>query len=128
MVNCEMVGERIESLIKKAGITKKKLIADMGLGVNALSEFKKGKAMSFITLVRIAEYFGCTTDYLFCLSDDEKVILPDDEKILLDRYRQLDSLGQEIVRAKAGELLQNLQRGTGDLASEGQEGYSAHAG
>ena len=85
-------------------------------------------------LAKIADVLGCSVDYLLGRSDRVSLDGPgvaelsEDEKILLDRYRQLDSLGQEIVRAKAGELLQNLQRGTGDLASEGQEGYSAHAG
>ena len=75
-------------------------------------------------LAKIADVLGCSVDYLLGRTDRVSLAGPgdaelsEDEKTLLDRYRQLDPLSQEILRGRAGELLQNLQRGQGGMGAK----------
>jgi transcriptional regulator with XRE-family HTH domain len=61
--------EKIQILMKAEGITAKKLTENVGLSSSAISEWKKGKAKpSYEAIVKIAQYFNVSTDYL--LRDD----------------------------------------------------------
>jgi transcriptional regulator with XRE-family HTH domain len=51
--------------MKKHGVLAVKLTADLGLAHGAVTEWKKGKAKPGTdAIIKIAEYFGVTTDYL----------------------------------------------------------------
>ena len=52
------------------GASKKK---DLNMGINAISEFAKGKQMSCIALARIADYLDCSVDYLLGRTDNPAV-------------------------------------------------------
>lgn len=94
---------------------------DLGLSNSAISEWKKGKAKpSLEAVVKIARYFGVTTDYLLLGEDsgqeDESAAfrteeerqrrlrlcreLTGDELILLERYNQLDHSDREYIQSK----------------------------
>lgn len=63
--------ERILELIKKFGITNNKLLSDLKLPISAISEWKKGKAKPSVdALVKIADYFNVSVDYLLGRSND----------------------------------------------------------
>lgn len=49
------------------------MLAELDMGVNAISEFSKGKQMSCISLARIADYLGCSVDYLLGRTDNPEV-------------------------------------------------------
>ena len=60
-----MIVERILQLIDERGITAAKTLSDLGLARSAMSERKKGNAKPGVdAIIKIAEYFGVTTDYL----------------------------------------------------------------
>jgi len=57
--------ERILRLIEERGITAYKLTTDLGLGSGAVTEWKKGKSKPGTeAIIKIARYFGVSTDYL----------------------------------------------------------------
>jgi len=57
--------DRILDLLKEKGVTAYKLTTDLGLPNSAVTDWKKGKAKpSTDAIIKIAEYFGVTTDYL----------------------------------------------------------------
>ena len=57
--------ERILKLMKDGGITALKLTSDLGLSNSAVTEWKKGKAKpSTDAIMKIADYFGVSTDYI----------------------------------------------------------------
>ena len=64
------IADRIKSRLKSRQILMRDMLVDLDMGINAISEFAKGKQMSCITLARIADYLDCSTDYLLGLSDD----------------------------------------------------------
>ena len=83
--------DKILYLIKVQGITAKKLTADTGISSSAITEWKKGKANpSAEAIVKIAEYFNVSTDFL--LVDDydtpiSKTNISPDEAQLINLYR-----------------------------------------
>lgn len=65
--------ERLVSLIKQTGITQARFAADLGITPQAASYYVKGREPSFDLLVKIAEYFHVSTDYLIGVSKNECV-------------------------------------------------------
>ena len=64
--------ERIIDLIEKNGITAAKLLTDLGMARSSMSEWKKGKAKpSTDAIIKIADYFGVSTDYLLTDTTEE---------------------------------------------------------
>lgn len=57
--------ERILNLVEARGITARKLSAELGLSNSAVTDWKKGRGKpSADTVVRLAEFFGVSTDYI----------------------------------------------------------------
>lgn len=63
---------KIIYLLKKNDISARKLTLDLNLANSSVSEWKKGKANPSIdAVIKIAKYFGVTTDYLLMEDDLE---------------------------------------------------------
>lgn len=58
------IANRIKMRIKQQGYTTKQMLSDLNMGINAISEFSKGKHLSCISLAKIADYLECSVDYL----------------------------------------------------------------
>ena len=58
------IANRIKVRLKDQRISTKTMLSDLDMGINAISEFAKGKQMSCIKLARIADYLDCSVDYL----------------------------------------------------------------
>ena len=67
------IANRIKSRLKTQHINTKDMLSDLDMGINAISEFAKGKQMSCISLARIADYLGCSVDYLLGRTDNPEV-------------------------------------------------------
>lgn len=91
--------EIILDLIKKSGITNNKLLSDLNLPSSAITEWKKGKAKPSVdALMKIADYFDCSVDYLLglesktppspILMDDFTYALYNETKELTDKQKQ----------------------------------------
>lgn len=62
---------QIETLLKENGISKKKMLADLGLSINSFTNWsKRGTVPSAKVLDEIANYFGVSVDYLLEKSSD----------------------------------------------------------
>ncbi len=67
------IANRIKLRLRSQHINMKEMLSDLDMGINAISEFAKGKQMSCITLARIADYLGCSVDYLLGRTDNPEV-------------------------------------------------------
>ena len=67
------IADRIKSRLKSQHINTKEMLSDLDMGINAISEFAKGKQMSCITLARIADYLECSVDYLLGRTEKPEV-------------------------------------------------------
>lgn len=64
MYDTQEIAGRIKHLLKAQQINTKDMLSTLGMGINAISEFSKGKQMSCLSLASIADYLGCSVDYL----------------------------------------------------------------
>lgn len=67
------IASRIKRQARVKRIAIKDLLSDCELGINAISEFSKGKQMSCISLARIADCLDCSVDYLLGRTDNPEV-------------------------------------------------------
>lgn len=71
------IANRIKARLKIKKINTKDMLSSLDMGVNAISEFAKGKQMSCISLARIADYLECSVDYLLGRTDCPDVVTRD---------------------------------------------------
>lgn len=121
--------EIILKLIENAGITNNKLLSDLNLPLSAISEWKKGKAKPSVeALVKIADYFGVSVDYILgrtnttteinsrntitgtynVIGNNSQISIKDNlteqEKALFNIFKKLDVVKQAQLLAYAAEL------------------------
>lgn len=73
MYNTNEIAVRIKDNAKAKKIAMKTMLGDCDLGINAISEFSKGKQLSCISLARIADYLDCSVDYLLGRTDKPEI-------------------------------------------------------
>lgn len=79
------IAENIKKTLKNRKISMKVMLADVGLGINAISELSKGKQLSCISLAKIADYLDVSVDYLLGRTDVPE-INGAETKRLLENY------------------------------------------
>lgn len=76
--------EKLRELRKEKGISLKDLGAEMGVAESTMSLYENGKRQpDYETLLKLAEYFGVTVDYLL-RGENESERLPE-ELVILNR-------------------------------------------
>lgn len=66
------VAARIKSVAKSKGITVKKMLEDVGMGFNAMSNMRTSMPKAD-NLAKIADYLDCSVDYLLGRTDKPEV-------------------------------------------------------
>ncbi len=67
------IGDRLESLLEDWDLTQKKLARDLHIEASTLNGYIKGKRCpDYDTLIRMAEYFEVSTDYLLGVTSIRK--------------------------------------------------------
>lgn len=72
MYNSQHVSTTIKNLAKKKNITVKKLLEDVGLGFNTMSNMKTSMPKAD-NLAKIADYLDCSVDYLLGRTDNPEI-------------------------------------------------------
>lgn len=100
-VNFCNFGENLRRLRKSRNLTQQELGVKVGLSKAVISKYENGMGYpSFDVLIRIAQYFGVTTDYLLGVLESKTI----DVSGLTDS--QVDSIHQLISEfRKANSLL-----------------------
>lgn len=94
--------------IKELRTEKKLTQAELGEKINStqrqVSKWELGAIESNITdLQKLADFFGCTVDYLIGREEEDGVVivsgneLSKDESMLIDKLRRLDPLNKELA-------------------------------
>ena len=77
-MNYSEFGENLKNLRRSRNLTQKDLGAKIGLSKAVVSKYENGMGYpSFDVLVRIAQYFGVTTDYLLGVARGKTVDVSD---------------------------------------------------
>lgn len=109
--------DRFSTLLQKKKVTWTKVANDLQLGINSKRYWEtKGTTPDGETLVKLAEYFGVSTDYLLGIEDtttrlmDEALAVLDEPKLtsqeaaLIKMFRQAD----EMTKLKIIQNVMNL--------------------
>lgn len=95
------IGTRITYLLEETEMTQKELAEILHISPSTLNGYiKKGKEPDYDMLIRLANYFNTTTDYLLGRSNMRTATeqpISFSEGVLLGLYRQLPDPQQQIV-------------------------------
>ena len=65
---------RLKMLRKKLGISQLKLAMDLNMNQNSISRYESGaREADYATLIKIADYFGVSIDYLLERTDNPEI-------------------------------------------------------
>lgn len=93
--------DRIKEIMKQQGINAKTLTEKCQLPASAITEWSKGKAKpSTEAIVKIAQYFNVSTDYLLGVTTEKTPFVEDEE-----RSKILNSVISDL-----SDLPENLQK------------------
>ena len=73
MYNLQLIEERIVSISKEMGLSKNKLLINTNLNKSVFDNMKKGKIPSVDKIHTIADYLGCSVDYLLGRTDNPEI-------------------------------------------------------
>ena len=119
---------RIRDIRAQQGISQKELALALGIAPNTLSQYENEKrAPDFETVIRIADYFRVSVDYLIGRDEKEKPT-PEDggglneaELRLVALHRSLNREGQEQLFDYANYLISTGKYIKSDSAGLGKE-------
>ena len=101
-----MFFDRLRSLCSKKGVSPYKACTDVGLNRAAVAKWKNGSQPNGTTVVKLAEYFNVSVDYLLNGESTPTVAgkrAPEDFQLsaaeleLIRKFRRLDARGQSAV-------------------------------
>lgn len=65
---------RLKEIRKARGISQVKMAMDLNVSQNTISRYETGeREADYAMLIRIADYFGVSIDYLLCRTDRPEV-------------------------------------------------------
>lgn len=103
------IGERIKKLRKKQGLSQKKMGEDLGLGISTISQYENlVNTPDTKTVIKIAEYFNVTTDYLFGLTDRPDFRLLKKEE--LEEFLPKKTVEEEEIHLQVDGKLKKLDK------------------
>ena len=119
MYTTKDIHERTVALIERRGFAKQNMLKELGLGQNTLTNMKTSFLKSD-SLAMLADYLGCSTDYLLGRTSCESVPGPsvdqltEDELELVEAFRCLDKAGRRrlLVAADNERVRAVSDRGT----------------
>lgn len=70
------IGERVKELRIEKGISTDKLRSDVSMSLDMIRSIEQGrKTPSIETLLKLADYFNCSTDYLLSRTNKKELSL-----------------------------------------------------
>lgn len=71
-------------LCERKGVSPNKALTDCGISRTSTAKWREGAIPRGVTLQKLADYFGVTTDYLLTREETKKAPTPDGERIVSD--------------------------------------------
>lgn len=68
-----MIVKRIKHLLLDKDMTAKTMLSDLGMGINTLRQIESGRALSYLSFAKIADYLDVSIDYLLGRTDNPEV-------------------------------------------------------
>lgn len=111
---------RIKELREKAGWTQSELASRLGREQQAVSKYERFSVDLDTDMIRrLCEIFGCTADYLLCMSDQRTAAISEDDAAILAAYH---ALSPELLGIVDHILLPYLEKKTSSASQDAQGG------
>lgn len=108
------VARRINDQLKEKGLSQKEMLEKCGLSKNAISSMiSRGSMLRADNIAKIADYIGCSVDYLLYRTDyptNEGFSMSKTDKQILDNFHKLSSRDQREVSALISIKLDESKR------------------
>ena len=99
--------DRIEELLAKKGISRSRMMKDLGFSSGLFSQWKSGfQQPSLKRLMAIADYLGVSLDYL--LGEETHTIAATKEEMLIGLFNGVDGYA-ELSTEQRNEILKGLE-------------------
>lgn len=96
--------ENILNLISQKGITKNKMLKDLGLAKGSVANWQdRGTIPSGETLSKISAYFGVSTDYLLGNEQKNKTV-PDRDSLISEAIDIMNNFPEDMKAAAVAQL------------------------
>lgn len=95
------------NLCETRNIPKTKVLAEIGLSTGNLDKWKKGASINSDVIIKIAEFFEVSTDYIL-LGKENESNLTDIERELLALFRKLDHKQKERFIGKVEMIIEEM--------------------
>ena len=110
LYNSLEIAETIKTITKQQSVSIKDMLSELGIGNNAMSHMRHGRMPSAESLAKIADYLGCSVDYLLGRTNGTQVqnaieLKPEEYPIIV-KYRGITEQG----RAAVDKLLEELHK------------------
>lgn len=91
-----MIGDRIKNLRKERGLTQQQLAEVLGVERSSVGKYETGSLPSAEVMLRMAEYFSVSVDYL-CEREEQGMVHAENEaeRRLLVMFRKTDGISEE---------------------------------
>ena len=101
-----MFYDRYVELCQQKGVSLTRAAKDNKLSNSTQTKWQEGSIPNGATLIKLANYFNVSIDYLVGLSNKKQIAkdLSDEESVLLEYFRRLNAIG----RKQAIEQVKNL--------------------
>lgn len=102
-----MIWEKIVNECRMKRTTPTAMTKELKISSSSVTAWKKGSYPDTKTVIRIADYFGCTTDYLLERTEERNFTseLDEREKMLIEAFRKCDEKGKaKITQVTLNEM------------------------
>lgn len=87
------ISERIKKQARINDIALKYMLSDLHIGANTITHMTSGHSISAISLAKIADYLGCSVDYLLGRSEIRNTKQSNED--VMQQFNALSSSNQE---------------------------------
>jgi len=112
MYNSQNTADLIKKLLLNKKITAKNMCIECNLGVNTLSNIRRGDVKSVETFMTIADYLDCSVDYLLGRSATPEINQPvkeQSEEITIT-YAAYGAGGKTVQKKVTPEIMEKINR------------------
>lgn len=94
---------RIKIVAKKQGMSMKKMLSELNLGINIVSQLANGQEMSYVNLAKIANYLDCSVDYLLGRTDNPNAHKDQSSNTVNGNYNAVDNSSVTVTTSPLNE-------------------------
>ena len=119
---------RLRECRENANLSQKYVAITLGISSPSVANWERGKTNpTKENIVRLADLYGVSVDYLLGRTDDvngiaddevSSPLLSEDEMVLLERYRALSDEDKELLRSDALRMKREAEKGAGYAARQ----------